>query len=140
MEEKRYYTKCNRSMKDNEGFCTNCSVLSGTIQKGTLLIRASNIIPVGIISIILGISICTLIVVLSLKGISLGRLTGGLFTIGFVPILIGSIMIIKWRQSINMKKAETINNLNSRYCRYCHSTIDEESRYCSFCGSMNRAK
>lgn len=59
-------------LHDNEAFCTNCGTISGTAKKGTILIKANKVMPLGLSLSLLGIAIIIVISILLIKGINIG--------------------------------------------------------------------
>jgi RNA polymerase subunit RPABC4/transcription elongation factor Spt4 len=136
MENERICIKCNKELHDKEGYCSNCGMISGKLKKGTLFIKAKNVVPLGYFMILIGIGIIVAISVLLFNEVNLSTsLVGGLYGFGSVPIIMGFTMIKKWHEFINSRKNELKDDKDSLYCKYCYTALEKESNYCYFCGS-----
>jgi RNA polymerase subunit RPABC4/transcription elongation factor Spt4 len=136
IENERVCAKCNRVLHDNEGFCSNCGKITVKPKKGTIIIKTNNALPLGICLILIGIGIILIISILLTNGINYNSSgVDGLYGLGFAFIVLGVVLIKKRHELIINKKAEFKNDMNSIYCKYCYTVLDEGSNYCYFCGS-----
>ena len=139
MENERVCVKCNKVLHNNEGYCSNCGMLSAKPVKGTIIIKVNSALPLGFCLILIGICIIIIMSILLINGVSFdSRVLGYLYGLGIVFIVIACTLIKKQREFIHSRKRELKNDRNLIYCQYCNTVLDETSNYCYFCGAKNK--